>query len=100
MIYPDTLEQKLGVDHIRLRLKSYCLSASGSALVDSVRFLTDADFVRTLLKQTLELRQILEKNESFPARHYYDAHDWLDKIALEGNYIDADEFLRLAMALD
>ena len=100
MIYPDTLEQKLGIDQIRLRLKSYCLSASGTALVDSMDFFTDADFIRTLLKQTLELRQVLEKSENFPSRHYYDADEWLDKIALEGNYIDADEFLRLAMALE
>ena len=100
MIYPDTLEQRLGFDQIRLKLKSYCLSASGSALVDSMRFLTDPDFIRTLLKQTLELRQILEKSENFPARHYYDAEEWLDKIALEGNYIDAEDFVRLAMALE
>lgn len=100
MIYPDTLEQKLGFDQIRLRLKSYCLSGSGSALVDAMHFLMDGEFIRTLLKQTLELRQILEKSENFPARHYYDADEWLDKIALEGNYIDAEEFLRLAMALE
>lgn len=100
MIYPGTLEQKLGFDHIRLRLKSYCLSSSGNALVDSMNFNTDPEFIRTLLKQTLELRQILEKSENFPARHYYDADEWLDKIALEGNYIDAEEFLRLAMALE
>jgi len=100
MIYPDILEQKLGIDQIRLRLKSYCLSASGGALVDSMNFLTDPEVIRTLLKQTLELRQILEKSENFPSRHYYDADDWLNKIALEGNYVDADEFLRLAMALE
>ena len=100
MIYPDTLEQRLGFDQIRLRLKSYCLSASGSALVDSMQFFTDVEFIRTLLKQTLELRQIQEKNENFPARHYYDATEWLDKIALEGNYIGVEEFLRLAMALE
>lgn len=100
MIYPDTLEQKLGFDQIRIRLKSYCLSGSGSALVDAMSFFTDPELVRTLLKQTLELRQILEKSENFPARHYYDADEWLDRIAMEGNYIDADEFLRLAMALE
>ena len=100
MIYPDTLEQKLGFDQIRLRLKSYCFSAAGGTLADGMAFQTDADLIRVLLQQTLEFRLVLEKNETFPSRHYYDAEDWLNKIALEGNYIDADEFFRLALALD
>ena len=100
MIYPDTLEQKLGFDQIRARLRSYCLSVSGSARVDEMQFTTNPDLVKTLLKQTLEFRQILEKNETFPSRHYYDADEWLDKIALEGNYIDAEEFLKLGQALE
>jgi DNA mismatch repair protein MutS2 len=100
MIYPDSLEVKLGFDQIRLRLKSYCLSGSGAARVDQIRFNTDAEFIRILLKQNLEFRQILEKNETFPSRHYYDGDEWINKIALEGNYLDADQFLKLALALD
>lgn len=100
MIYPDTLEQKLGFDQIRHRLSSSCLSASGAAHAHAMRFNTQADLIRTLLQQTLEFRLILEKNENFPSQHYYDAGDWLKKIAVEGNYIDADEFLKLAQALE
>ena len=100
MIYPDTLEQKLGFDQIRLRLRSYCLSQSGAARVDAMRFVTDSDEVRQLLKQTLEFRLILEKNENFPSRHYYDGDDWLTKIALEGNYIESEELLQLAQSLE
>lgn len=100
MIFPETLEHKLGFDQIRLRLKSYCLSLSGASQVDVMAFLTDATPVRTLLQQTLEFRLILERNENFPSRHYYDATDWLNRIAVEGNYLDADEFLKLALALE
>jgi DNA mismatch repair protein MutS2 len=100
MIYPDTLEQKLGFDQIRHRLSSSCLSASGAAHVDAMRFNTQADLIRTWLQQTLEFRLILEKNENFPSQHYYDAGDWLKKISVEGNYIDSDEFLKLAQALE
>lgn len=100
MIYPDTLEQKLSFDQIRLRLKSYCLSGSGSSMVDQMMFSSDAERVRMLLRQTLEFRFILEKSENFPSRHYHDAGDWLKKIGMEGNYIDAEEFLRLAQAME
>jgi DNA mismatch repair protein MutS2 len=100
MIYPDNLEQKLGFDQVRARLKSYCLSAVAGGLVDSMHFRTDVEWIRVQLKQTLEFRSILEKNETFPSQHYYDATEWLTKIRLEGNWIEADEFLRLALALD
>lgn len=100
MIYPATLEQKLGFDLIRHRLKSYCLSLSGGQFADDMAFLTNADSIKVLLRQTLEFRLILEKSETFPSRHYYDADEWLNKVAMEGNYLDAAEFVNLALALD
>lgn len=100
MIYPDTLEQKLGFDQIRIRLKANCLSGAGAERVDAIRFSTRAATIKTDLLQTLEFRLILEKNEAFPSGHYYDATDWLRKIGVEGNYIDADQFLKLGLALE
>lgn len=100
MIYPDTLEEKLGFDQIRFKLKSYCLSAAGAEWADSMQFSADADLIRILLQQNLEFRLILEKSEAFPSRHFYDSSDWLNKIALEGSYLDADQFMKLALALD
>lgn len=100
MIYPETLEQKLGVDQIRQRLVSYCLSAAGAAWVDRMRFSTDAEFIRILLRQSLEFRQILEKGEGFPSQHFFDAEAWLKRIALEGSYLEAEEFLKLSQALE
>ncbi|HEY0744975.1 MAG TPA: Smr/MutS family protein [Chryseosolibacter sp.] len=100
MIFPETLEEKLGVDQIRQRLKSFCLSAAGAGWVDRMKFSTDAEFVKILLRQNLEFRQILEKSENFPSQHFFDGDDWLKRISLEGNYLEADEFLKLAQALD
>lgn len=99
MIFPDTLEEKLGFDLIRERLKSYCLSDAGAAWVQRMKFNADADFIRILLRQSLELKQILEKDENFPSRFFYDGSQWISKIALEGNYLDAEEFVQMANAL-
>jgi DNA mismatch repair protein MutS2 len=100
MIFPETLETKLGVDQIRQRLKSYCLSISGTEWVDRMQFGTDPEFIRVLLKQSLEFRQILEKGEAFPSQHYFDGDQWLKRISLQGNYLEADEFLNLGYALE
>lgn len=100
MIYPDTLEQKLGFDVIRQRIRSYCFSDSGAEWVERMKFSTDAEFIRILLRQSIEFKQILEKGESFPSSHFYDATEWLKRIALEGNYLDGADFLKLAYALE
>ena len=100
MIYPDTFEQKLGFDQVRQKIKGYCFSASGAEWVDRMRFSKDADFIQVLLGQNLEFRQILEKGEEFPSRYYFDSADWLHRIGLEGNYLEAEEFLNLAYSLE
>jgi len=100
MIYPESLEQKLGFDQIRLKLKQYCSSSAGEAWVDNMRFSTEPEFIKTLLKQNLEFRQILEKGEPFPSRHFFDPSEWIQKISVEGSWLDADEFLKLAYSLE
>lgn len=99
MIFPDSLESKLGVDQIRQRLKSYCLSTAGTEGVDNMRFSTDVEFIKILLRQNLEFRQMLEKGEAFPSQYFFDGDEWLKIIALEGNYLESEEFLKLAQAL-
>ncbi|HMG94285.1 MAG TPA: endonuclease MutS2 [Chryseolinea sp.] len=100
MIYPDSLEQRLGFDQIREKLKRYCSSPSGEAWVDKMRFNTEAEFIRTLLKQNLEFKQILEKGEPFPGRYFSDPSEWFQKISIDGSWLEADEFISLAYSLE
>lgn len=100
MIYPNEFESRLGFDQIRQKLSSYCLSTAGAAWVDRMRFSSEYEFVKILLKQNLEFRQILEKGEPFPSRYFLDAAEWIQKISLEGNWLEADEFLNLAYSLE
>ena len=100
MIFPETFEVKLGFDQIRSRLKNYCLSTAGQAWVDNMKFSADFDFVKILLNQNLEFRLILEKGESFPSQHFVDSTEWIKKITLEGNWLEADEFLHLAYGIE
>ncbi|MEO5975831.1 MAG: Smr/MutS family protein [Chryseolinea sp.] len=100
MIFPETFELKLGFDQIRQKLKGYCHSISGEAWVDKMQFNTSYESIRILLKQNLEFRLIIEKGEPFPSRYFFDAEDWLKKIALEGSWLEADELLNLAYGLE
>src|SRR5436190_20663656 len=100
MIFPENIEQKLGFDVIRQRIRSYCLSDAGGQWVDRMKFSVDAEFIRILLRQSLEFRQILEKSENFPSRFFFDGSEWIARISLAGSYLDAEDFIRLANALD
>lgn len=100
MIYPADLEQKLGFDQIRQRIKAHCLSVAGEGWVDKIRFSNNPDFISTLLKQNLEFKQILEKGEPFPSRHFFDGTEWLAKISLEGNWLEAQDLLHFAYAME
>ncbi|MBX2966036.1 MAG: endonuclease MutS2 [Cyclobacteriaceae bacterium] len=93
------VEVKIGFDQLRARLKTHCLSTLGTAAVDEMTFLTEPDRVLQLLKQTLEFKQIFERGDIFPSNHYFDPSDLLNRIALEGNYIDEADFLKLAWSL-
>jgi DNA mismatch repair protein MutS2 len=100
MIFPETFEVKIGFDQIRAKLKNYCLSTAGQAWVDNMRFSTDFEFVKILLHQNLEFRLILEKGESFPSQHFFDPIALIKKITLEGNWLEAGEFLNLAYGIE
>lgn len=100
MIYPETFEAKLGFDQIRVKLKNYCLSGAGQGWVDDMKFSTEFEFIKTLLNQNIEFRLIIEKGENFPSRHFFDPTEWIKKISLEGNWLEADEFLNLAYGVE
>ena len=100
MIYPETFEAKLGFDQIRKKLKNYCHSMAGQAWVDMMKFSRDFQFIKTLLNQNIEFRLIIEKGDPFPSRHFVDPDEWIKKISLEGNWLDADEFLNLAYGIE
>jgi DNA mismatch repair protein MutS2 len=98
MIYPPEIEQKLGFEQVRQKLKANCLSPAAAVLVDQMHFRTEVAIIKTLLHQNLEFRLIIEKGEDFPSRYFFDPTDWLKKIAIVGNYLEEAEFLNFAYA--
>jgi DNA mismatch repair protein MutS2 len=99
MLHPNDFEVRLGFDHIRRKLTTYCLSGLGVSRADEMDFVTDYQQVLKRLTQTREFKQIFEKGENFPSNHYVDAREILRKSSIEGNYLDEPEFLQLAFSL-
>lgn len=90
MIYPKNIEQKLGFDIIRESLKNLCISQLGKYFVEKIKFSDKYENIIKLLEQTEEFRQILLSGENFPGEHYYDVTAELNKITIEGTYLETD----------
>jgi DNA mismatch repair protein MutS2 len=99
MIFPETLESKLGFDQLRQRIINYCHSPAAERLVVAMKFSTHYESVLLHLKQVSEFKAIEERSLDFPARHFYDPENWFFKAAIEGNFLEERELLQLTQAL-
>ena len=99
MLYPNTLEQKLGFDKIRERLKEACVSTLGQAFVEKIRFSENFGMVEKLVNQTAEMQRILSLGEDFPSQNYIDATPYLKRASIEGMLLTQAEFSDLKASL-
>ncbi len=99
MLYPNTLEQKLGFDKIRELLRQACISPLGQDYVDKIRFTDSHQLIDKLLRQTYEFTQIVQYEPDFPQSNYLDVRPQLQKARVEGITLMEDEFFDLKLAL-
>ncbi|MBC8154493.1 MAG: endonuclease MutS2, partial [Bacteroidetes bacterium] len=99
MLYPNTLEQKLGFDKIRELLKQACISPLGQDYVDKIRFTDNYLLIDKLLRQTAEFRQIVQYEPDFPAANYIDIRQHLSKVRVEGLALSETEFFDVKLSL-
>lgn len=99
MLYPATLEQKLGFDTIRERLKDTCISPLGQDYVEKIRFTDNVQLIDKLLRQTAEFRQIVQYEPDFPSSNYIDVRPHLNRARVEGLALTEAELFDLKLAL-
>ncbi len=99
MLYPNTLESKLGFDKIRDLLKQACISALGQDYVDKIRFTDNYQLIDKLLRQTAEFKQIVQYEPDFPASNYIDIRQHLGKVRVEGLALSEAEFFDVKLSL-
>jgi DNA mismatch repair protein MutS2 len=99
MLYPNTLELKLGFDTIRERLKDACISQLGQDYVEKIRFTDNIQLIDKLLRQTDEFKQIVQYEPDFPSSNYIDVRPHLNRARVEGLALTETEFFDLKLAL-
>lgn len=99
MIYPENFESKIKFDKIRQFIHNYCLSDMGRELTDGMKFSDQPEVIGERLNETAEFMRIL-REEDFPGNNYTDARPFLNKIRLEGLFLDLPEMLALKYSLE
>ncbi|RXQ97742.1 endonuclease MutS2 [Ancylomarina salipaludis] len=100
MIYPDNFETKIRFDKVRELLKKQCLSALGRDLVDELKFSESFKRVSRRVNETNEFKTICLEEENFPLGHFIDVRSSLEKIRIEGTYLELEELFNLKRSLE
>lgn len=99
MLYPQNIEVKLGFDKIRQLLTEECVSSLGRTFVDKIKFSERFEQIKKMIDQTAEFRLILQLESSFPNQNYLDVLPYLRRAAIEGAYLDQEEFFDIKLSL-
>ena len=99
MLYPQSLEQKLGFDKIRDLLRQACVSPMGQDYVERVRFSDNHSLIDKLLRQTYEFKQIVQYEPDFPQANYLDVREALTQARVEGLALPEEDFYALKLTL-
>ncbi|HPF50996.1 MAG TPA: Smr/MutS family protein [Draconibacterium sp.] len=99
-VYPHNFEVKIGFDRIREMLHARCISSMGSEWVDEMGFQTDFENLQSQLGEVEEFCRIVREFDSFPAAHYFDLREALQKIRIEGRFLEPSELFDLKRSLE
>ena len=84
MIYPTSIEDKIGFKAVRDGIKTHCVSSMGRELADSVSFMTDFDTLDFKLRSTAEMLAIISAQDDMPISSLSDIREQLRVMAIAG----------------
>lgn len=99
-IYPHNFEVKIGFDRIRLMLNNKCISTMGNEWVEEMQFQTSHENLSLQLGLVDEFCRIVKEFDTFPATHFYDLREALQKIRIEGRFLEPTELFDLKRSLE
>ena len=99
MIYPSDFEKKIAFEAIRNIVKGFCISSLGERKVEEMQFENSCNTICRLQEETEEFRQILLFESNFPAQDYYDLNAELERLKVEGTFIEVENLCNLRASL-
>lgn len=86
MVYPESIERKIGFEGVRAAVKSHCVSPLGVERVDAMCFCADPSAVRMLLGSTAEMLSLISGDNGFPIAGVRDCRGVLASLRIPGSF--------------
>lgn len=99
-IYPENFELKIGFDRVREMLLQKCISNMGLEWVNEMHFQDSFEIIKIQLGETNEFCRIVREFDNFPASHFFDLRSALQKIKVEGRFLEESELFDLKRSLE
>lgn len=99
MIYPENFEQRIGFDRIREQIVEMCSTASAREVIAAEGFLSSRQKIAERLELADEMRQVISFEPGAEIGEGEELRPIVDKIAVEGSYLLAEECAALLKAL-
>jgi len=99
MIYPSSIEQKLGFDAIRALLLEACKSPLGARYVNLMKPSVKLDQVQVWISQVNEFKNGISQGVIPSIGEFYDIRNLLKQAQVEGSVVDTDSLHQLAQTL-
>ena len=99
MIYPATIETKIGFDSVRAHIAERCQSTLGMAECEAMTFSSDYRTVMSRLGETAEMLTILLGDEAFPDENINDMTAAVAGARVEGSFMSPADLLRVRLSL-
>jgi len=100
VIYPGNFEEKIGFKKVRDSLKRLCLSSLGKDQVEDIDYSSSTRTIERTLMETQEFMVIIEEEDNFPTAYYYDVRESLNKIRIEGTFLEVHELFDLKRSME
>ena len=97
--YPNELEEKLGFDVIRARLKERVGTPLGRERLDDLQPARTLDGLRTELARVEELQAAFQYGDAVPLNNFHDLRGTLRRAAPEDAYVDPEELWATRLTL-
>lgn len=99
MIYPTSIEDKIGFKAVRDGIKTHCVSSMGRELADSISFMTDFDTLDFKLRSTAEMLAIISAQDDMPISSLSDIREQLRVMAIAGAALSTTDLVVLRGSL-
>lgn len=99
MIYPANFEQKIGFDRLREQIAAMCSMQAGRRLIEAERFSISREDIEFKQDIADEMRVMLMLDPNAPRDEYPDMEGIIEKIGVEGAFLDCEQVATLRRAL-